>query len=465
MDLINSRLIHSAPESGDCVAYVMSRDQRVADNLALLAAQQKAMELHLPLAVIFNLHQNVGVRAYEHVHFMLEGLTGVSSTLASLNISFVLTADESRITLIQSLQSLNPAVIFCDFSPLHSPRKRIKNLAKILNKTTVVVDTHNIIPTWVASAQQEFAAHTFRHKVHKHLARFLVEPEQVVWHPHSFTHLPGSLSIEEGFKYINAYPKRGIRINFVSGEKAAMNHLDAFLNSDLSQYATQRNNMAVDRQSNLSPYLHFGQIYSLRVALDTMQRTGEEPLLYHQPKLASAPESPKEADGMNALFEEMIVRKELSDNFCLFAQSYRSFESVPNWAKATLKDHANDQRDVVYSREQLEKALTHDPSWNAAQKELTKFGKIHGYMRMYWAKKILEWSADPETALETALYLNDTYSVDGGDPNGYVGVLWAIAGLHDRPWAERAVFGKIRYMNEAGLKRKFDIDAYIHRVK
>jgi deoxyribodipyrimidine photo-lyase len=163
---------------------------------------------------------------------------------------------------------------------------------------------------------------------------------------------------------------------------------------------------------------------------------------------------------MNALLEEMVVRKELSDNYCLHNEHYTSIKGGPEWGQKTLDEHRDDPRDFEYSREEWEDAKTHDDSWNAAQKQLMKTGKMHGYMRMYWAKKMLEWSKTPEQALEDCIYLNDKYSIDGGDPNGYVGMLWSMTGLHDRPWTQRSVFGQVRYMNEGGLKRKFNIKKY-----
>ncbi|MFZ1483813.1 MAG: hypothetical protein WAS36_02280, partial [Candidatus Saccharimonadales bacterium] len=168
-------------------------------------------------------------------------------------------------------------------------------------------------------------------------------------------------------------------------------------------------------------------------------------------------------DGMNALFEEMIVRKELADNFCMYTEDVTSLDAAPNWAIETLTAHSHDLREHVYNLEEFEHAKTHDEIWNAAQLQLTKTGKMHGYMRMYWAKKILEWTPSAQTAVDYAVYLNDHYSLDGGDPNGYVGILWSMAGLHDRPWLERPIFGKVRYMNAAGLKRKFDTEAYVEK--
>lgn len=452
------------PEAGKTVIYVMSRDQRVADNHALLAAQAKANELDLSLVVVFNFHYPNGVRAYEHADFMLTGLKEVAQSLEILNIPFIMTAEKTSIALEPTLISLDPAVLYFDFSPLHGARHNAKRLAQALSVTTYVVDTHNIIPAWIASDKQEFAAHTFRRKVHRQLETYLKEPGKVRKQVQDAKQLPKSLTFDEVTDFIQAYPHRSIEITFDSGEKAAHAQLDSFISRHLSSYAQQRNNIADDQQSGLSPYLHFGQISSLRVALEVLQHVNIAPLLFNEARMASAGTSPSAEDGMNALLEEMVVRKELADNFCLYAKSYKDLESIPAWAIRTLASHESDVREFIYTTEELENAKTHDTTWNAAQTELTSSGKLHGYLRMYWAKKILEWSASPQDAINTAIYLNDSYSIDGGDPNGYVGILWSIAGLHDRPWAERPIFGMVRYMNEAGLRRKFDVAGYITRV-
>ena len=194
--------------------------------------------------------------------------------------------------------------------------------------------------------------------------------------------------------------------------------------------------------SDLSPYLHFGQIAPQRVAREIQQ--------------ADAPPEAKQA-----FLEELIVRRELSDNFCWYNPDYDKFSGFPEWAQKTLDQHRDDRREYLYSLEEFEQGRTHDALWNAAQLEMVLRGKMHGYLRMYWAKKILEWTASPEEALEIAIYLNDRYELDGRDPNGYVGVAWSIGGVHDRAWGERPVFGKIRYMNLSGCQRKFKVDQYI----
>lgn len=446
---------------GASVLYVMSRDQRVRDNHALVAAQKVAIEKQVPLVVCFNLLTSSGVRSQEHFSFMLTGLREVATDLKRLNIKFVLLYGAAHENILELSKTIDPIEVYFDFSPLHGPRKLAKYIAANLDVPVTVVDTHNCIPTWITSDKQEFAAHTIRNKIHKHLEHYLVEPDEIAKHPHAFKTKQLGISFSDAEKQISKVPKCGISLNIESGSTAARDHLAGFIDNGLSSYAYGRNDIAKDQQSGLSPYLHFGQISSLRVALEVLYSVNERPLLFDNAKMAQSGSTPNKTEGMNALYEEMIVRKELSDNFCLHAASYTDLKGAHEWAVTTLDAHVGDKREFVYTRDELESAKTHDEAWNAAQKQLTSKGNIHGYMRMYWAKKILEWTDNPSTAIRHTIYLNDKYSIDGGDPNGYVGILWSIAGVHDRPWTERAIFGKIRYMNEAGLKRKFDLDRYI----
>ncbi|MEI6241838.1 MAG: hypothetical protein WCP39_00340 [Chlamydiota bacterium] len=232
-------------------------------------------------------------------------------------------------------------------------------------------------------------------------------------------------------------------IDSPSGEKAAKNRLTSFLQKDLLLFDATRNDPFLSKTSHLSAYLHFGQISAQRVILELLQQ--------------------KKGPSRESFFEEVFIRRELADNFCFYNSSYDAIEGFPTWAQKTLQAHLKDKRKVLYSQLELEKAKTNDPLWNAAQRELIKTGHMQGYLRMYWAKKILEWSPSPKEAFRRAIYLNDKYELDGRDPNGYTGIAWSLGGVHDRAWGERPVFGKIRYMSFEGIKRKCDIVKYIEK--
>jgi deoxyribodipyrimidine photo-lyase len=229
-----------------------------------------------------------------------------------------------------------------------------------------------------------------------------------------------------------------------AGEIEANLAMDRFLREKLQFYHLQNNDPNKDNVSNLSPYLHFGQISAQRIISEV-----------------HACYTLKEAK--EAFIEELFVRKELSDNYCHYCEDYDNSNGFPDWAKKTLAEHISDKREYIYSPEEFELAKTHDDLWNAAQKQMVKSGKMHGYMRMYWAKKILEWSESAESAMQIAIYLNDKYELDGRDPNGYTGIAWSIGGVHDRAWGERYIFGKVRYMNYNGCKSKFDVKEYINK--
>ena len=231
------------------------------------------------------------------------------------------------------------------------------------------------------------------------------------------------------------------------GATAAIRTLAAFVGERLDAYDTRRNDPNAGAVSGLSPYLHGGQLAPQRAALAVLAAKSHAPA------------------GADAFLEELIVRRELSDNYCHYTPDYDQFSALPDWAQKTLTAHAGDERPYCYAPAVFEAGATHSDLWNAAQRQLVRTGRLHGYMRMYWAKKILEWSASPQAAIAIALELNDRYALDGNDPNGVVGVLWSVGGLHDRPWANRAIFGQVRYMNERGCRRKFDVDAYIARYR
>lgn len=431
-----------------CVLYVMARDQRLSDNHALAAAQAQALELGVPLAVVFCLLPKSGYRAREHYAFMLDGLRQLEAGLRDNNIPLLMVIGDAAERLHGVMHHLQPAAVYFDFSPLRGPRRVRSTLAAEAACAVYEVDTHNIVPAWLASDKQEFGARTLRPKIQKQLAEFLNEAPSLRRHPFDW---PGRVQSSQELRpridaVLGSLPANGSDTSlFTAGEQAAQAMLDGFVAHRLKGYAANRNNPTINGQSGLSPYTHFGQLSAASAV---------RAVLEHGPRHGVSQED------IDAFVEEITVRKELSDNFCLYNPRYDSLDGAPEWARRTLAKHADDPRPTVYDRQHLEAAKTHDPAWNAAQRHMMRTGKMHNYMRMYWAKKVLEWSASPAEAVDTLVYLNDFYHLDGGDPGGYVGILWSVAGLHDRPWGERPINGTVRSMVYAGLKRKFDIAAY-----
>ena len=437
------RLLQAGSETNGPIIYWMSRDQRAHDNWALLFAQQLASEKKLPQAVIFNLVPNFLEATIRQYGFMLKGLAELAQELERYNIPFFLLPGRPEEEISKFIKKNNASILISDFDPLRIKRIWKRNIAKEIKIPFYEVDAHNIVPCLHVSDKLEFAAYTIRPKINKALIKFMEE------FPPLKKMKKSELSSDKiDWEKINKSLKIDFTVKEVDwlkpGEKAAQKSLNSFLKNKFEQYHVLRNDPTKDAQSNLSPYLHFGQISAQRIVLETQRSNGNK-------------ESEK------TFLEELIVRRELSDNFCYFNQNYDSFEGFHDWAKTSLNEHSRDEREFVYSLEKFELAKTHEDLWNAAQTELLRTGKLHGYMRMYWAKKILEWSTSPEEALRIAIYLNDKYELDGRDPNGYTGCAWAIGGVHDRPWFERPVYGKIRYMNRNGAKNKFNIDAYISK--
>lgn len=229
------------------------------------------------------------------------------------------------------------------------------------------------------------------------------------------------------------------------GSAAGLRVMRQFISRKLEAYAEASRDPSIDGLSNLSPYLHFGQLSAQRVALEVSA-------------------AGKGLAAKAGFLEELIIRRELSDNFCLYNSRYDTIHGFPAWAARTLSEHEGDTRPYLYRRDCLEAGETHDTLWNAAQQEMVQSGKMHGYLRMYWAKKILEWTPSPAEALQTVIDLNDRYELDGRDPGGYAGAAWSIGGVHDRAWGERPVFGKIRYMSHKGCASKFNVPAFISMV-
>ncbi len=426
------------------VVYWMSRDQRCRDNWALLHAREEALARKVPLLVLFSLVPDFLGATIRQYGFMIRGLRELEGALGDRGIPFVLLAGRPEETVPAMITRTGASLLVTDFDPLRIKIAWRHGIAARIAIPFHEVDAHNIVPARIASTKQEFGAYTIRPKIRRLMGEYLEEFPALEPHPYPargidrvdwrdmMEKLPGDGRVPE--------------VTWIEpGEEAAARALRAFVDRGLEGYAAARNDPVREGQSNLSPYLHFGQLSAQRVALAVSQ--------------SDAPGEDKDA-----FLEELVVRRELSDNYCLYNPKYDHPEGAPSWARRTLDEHRNDMRPYRYSLEQLEASQTHDDLWNAAQMEMVKRGKMHGYLRMYWAKKILEWTGSPEEAFEAALYLNDRYELDGRDPNGYAGIAWSIGGVHDRAWGARPIFGKIRYMSYNGCRSKFDVKAYVRRV-
>jgi deoxyribodipyrimidine photo-lyase len=437
-----TRLLKEGDKKGGPIAYWMSRDQRVEDNWALLAAQELALKDRVPLAVVFCLAPKFLDATMRQYGFMLKGLQEVEKKLAEKNIPFFLLRGLPASEIPRFVRKYSVGPLVTDFDPLRIKRGWKEAVAEAIDIPFYEVDARNAVPCWIASPKQDYGAYTLRAKIRRALPAFLEDFPRLRKHPIAWEGKTGKIGWGEVAETLRV-DRTVSEVDWMEpGENGARKVMREFIAKKLASYQEGRNDPTEDAQSNLSPYLHFGHVSAQRIALEVAKNDVD-----------------KESQG--AFLEELIVRRELSDNFCFYNPYYDSFEGFPEWAKKTLNDHRHDPREHTYSLQAFEGAETHDELWNAAQREMVQRGKMHGYMRMYWGKKILEWTQSPEEALRIAIYLNDRYEIDGRDPNGYTGIAWCIGGVHDRAWPERPIFGKIRYMSYGGCKSKFNVNAYV----
>jgi deoxyribodipyrimidine photo-lyase len=442
------RLNRQPVRKGRYVLYWMQASPRVRCNHAYQYAVERADRFSLPVVVCFVISPDFPDAQGSHYRFLAEGLQEVRRTLGDQGVRLVIRLGNPT-TAIPELAA-DAAMVVTDCGYLRIQREWREKVADQLECMLCQVETNVVVPVGVASEKEEWSAATLRKKISGKLDRFFVPfPEKK----------PGrsSLSIESGDDTDPAAesflerilagdderPGSSYWLPWQGGEEPAHELLNRFIRERLDRYAAERNDPNAHALSDMSPYLHFGQISPLDIALRVLATGHPDAGVY---------------------LEELIVRRELSMNYVFYNPLYDSYAGLPDWAKKTLGDHAGDIREYRYTPEEFEEAATHDPYWNAAQDEMRYTGKMHGYMRMYWGKKILEWSESPEEGFRIALALNNRYELDGRDPNGFAGVAWCF-GKHDRAWQERPVFGKIRYMNANGLKRKFDADRYVDRIR
>jgi len=419
----------------------MQRAQRGVDNPALDVAVEAGNLLGKPVVVFFA-PMPIASANFRHYAFLREGIPDIANALEQRNIGFVLRHFPDH-SLLKFCDEVKAALVVGDENPQRQPESWRVAVAAKLRVPLWTVDADVIVPSKLLEKEQ-YAAHTIRPRLRKHLNKFLVEPADpkanVGWTTRrGVPSLPADYDITTGWK-INrdVRPVKGLR----GGTREALRLLDAFVAEKLVRYSKTRNHPEVEGTTHLSPYLHFGQLGPRTVARAVVK--------------SDAPASEKQA-----FLDQLITWRELSINFVRFNPDYDTFECAPPWAHRSLAKHAKDRRPVLYNEKQLENAETYDPLWNAAQRQMVNTGWMHNYMRMYWGKKILEWSSSPAQAYQTAVYLNDKYELDGRDPNGYAGIAWSIVGKFDRPWFERPIFGQVRYMSLESTGRKFNSKQYI----
>jgi deoxyribodipyrimidine photo-lyase len=440
-----------SPADGRCVLYWMQRAHRAEGNPALETAVTAARALGLPLVVLFQLVPDFPGATERHYAFLLEGLQETARALEARGIPFRLRLHEGDPAsgVAAFAAEAVAALVVSDENPLREPEGWRARLTERLTSPFLTVDADVVVPS-ALFPQQEYAARTLRPKLHRQMEAFL-QPVRSAGAPPPWPDPgpPGGEELEVDRLLARLRPDRasGRLSGIQAGTAAARAELDDFVANRLRHYHEHsRRPEHGNGTSRLSPYLHFGQLGVMEAALAA--------------RGADAP-----AEAREAFLEQLIVRRELAVNFVRHDPAYDRWEGLPEWGRRTLHAHRRDRRPFRYDLEELESATTHDPLWNAGMTEMKTAGFMHGYVRMYWAKKILHWSPDPETALRTVITLNDRWFLDGRDPNGYTNIAWSIGGRHDRPWTEREIFGKVRYMSFESTSRKFDHRGYARRVE
>jgi len=438
------KLNNREEKRGDYVLYWMQASQRPESNQALQLAINRGNELNLPVVAYFGVTDDFPEGNMRHYDFMVEGLKETRRKLNDRGIKLLIghqSPPEGAIELAD-----RASLVVVDRGYLRIQKAWRKKVASGIDVPLIRVEDNVVVPVEEASDKEEYAARTIRPKINDRLEDFTdrVREEDP---NHSSKELETdfrSINPDEILEKLDIDRSVGPVPGFTGGTLEAKELLNEFIESKLDRYEERGNDPTEDYLSHMSPYLHFGQISPIYI----VNRIKES-----------------DSPGVEEYLEQLVVRRELSMNFVHYNENYDEFDSIlPDWARETLAEHENDEREYLYSLKEFENAETHDPYWNAAQKEMNLRGKTHGYMRMYWGKKILEWTPDPETGYDITLYLNNKYELDGRDPNGFTGVAWCY-GKHDRAWKERPVFGKTRYMNASGLERKFDAGKYCEKIE
>ncbi len=432
---------------GDYVLYWMQSSQRAEQNHALEYAVQRANDLDQRLLVVFGLTDDYPEANLRHYTFMLEGLKDAQEALEKRGIEMVVRKGSPEEVALEA--GKDASLIVTDRGYMRPQKKWREKVAREADRLVTQVESDVVVPVELASGKQEHAARTLRPKIQEYLEDFLVALTPTKVEKRSTNMHVDGLDLSDMEKVLDGMDLdrsvSALSNLYKGGNSEARKIFRRFLKQGLGDYDANRNQPQTDYVSHMSKYLHFGHVSPIWLAL--------------QARGASAKQS-----NIESFVEELVVRRELSVNFVFYNNDYDSYSNLPGWARETLGEHKGDDREYAYTRKQLENAETHDEYWNAAMKEMVHTGYMHNYMRMYWGKKILEWSNTPEHAYRTTLYLNNKYFLDGRDPNSFANVAW-VFGQHDRGWTEREVYGKVRYMSSGGLERKTKPDQYVEKVE
>ncbi len=436
---------------GRCIVYWMQRAVRVFDNPALDVAIDAGNRLGLPVVVYFGVVANYPHANLRHYHFLGQALCDVAADAAERGVGFVLRRHPED-SLARFLEEVHGALLVGDENPCREPERWRRVLAKRLRVPYWTVDADVVVPSRVFG-RDFFLLHHFRPHLRREMEKYLVEPRNEKplheWRPpRTLQCVDVNEDITRGFTRLDR--SVGPVEPFRGGARPALVRMREFMAEGLKHYEQARGRPELKGTSQLSPWLHFGNISPVRVALEAR-------------RAAEGGKAP--AGAAERFLEELIGWRELAVLFVLHNPDYDNWMCAERWARRTLEMHAGDARPRQYVLAQLERGETHDELWNAAQRQMTTTGWMHNSMRMYWGKKILEWAPTPETAFDWAVILNDKYELDGRDPNGYAGIAWAIVGKHDRPWFDRPVFGTVRTMTESGMRKKLDAEGYIEGIR
>jgi deoxyribodipyrimidine photo-lyase len=432
---------------GDYVLYWMQSSRGAEQKHALEYAVQQANDLDQRLLVVFGLTDDYPEANLRHYTFMLEGLKDVQEALEKRGIKMVVRKGSPDDIALDA--GKDASLVVTDRGYMRPQKRWREKVAREAGCMVTQVESDVVVPVGLASGKRETAARTLRPRIQEYLDDFLVRLTPTNISKQSLNMKAEGLdlsNIEKALDGMDLDRSVGALSHLHrGGTSEAKKVFRRFLEDGFDAYTGLRNQPQTDDVSHMSKYLHFGQISPIWLALTARRAKTKE-------------------DNIEAFVEELVVRRELSMNFVLYTPDYDSYSNLPDWAKKTLEEHRDDEREHTYTRKQLESAETHDEYWNAAMKEMVHTGYMHNYMRMYWGKKFLEWSNTPEHAYRTTLYLNNKYFLDGRDPNSFANVVW-IFGQHDRGWTEREVYGKVRYMSASGLERKMKPDQYIEKVE